>query len=985
MSYKEPVMESLLKIRVDIPCQVFCDCQLVGDASPDSLCKVYLRKGVYFLQFKAEGKTLLSREYIIAEDDYEYLLCVSLEKAYAFANREEIAQEIAALDVELENHGGQWTINKSDGTKTELPFEVSFYPEDDPIGYHDPNKESIDSCGLISAFKLEEGTNILNGHYCGHWGCFNKKGEVQIPFIYEEKVHFENSEVAVARLDGESLFINKWGEIAFDNPFDYVDDYHGIFCVVEVHDKYGVINQYGDFIIPPIYDDICIKGDPDFVLLIQKGEKFGVLRDVNDEIIAIQYDEILLLGNDSLRVFIVKKGNHFELLNKDGQTVFESNNEIRVIDSEYNYSSYPFFYVKEENKCGVIRFDGRVIVPLDFDEIKPYLTYECQLSKDSVSFAVKRGDSYGLYSQDGEIVVPVEYDNIEKLDYNSQSFVITKDGRKGLCHNGHLSIPPTFTSITKNDFNYSVVFVESDEGKKGMLRLEDGSAFIPVQFDDITSFETRGPKPNHWITRLYIVNENTHWGVYNNDGSCIFPVIYDSIEMPNPDTIIVSKDGELTLYNSGDGFQKGISIVSFESGWKEQLIVFRSKSAHVYDGSRYSITTPHYDYIIKAEHGLCYIVEINGKYGLINSNGKCLCEPEYDGIFVGSDYIIMGKDQKLIMTDYKWNKIPTPDYRFPGLVYAFDSRKDWGPVVEKDGKWGCLNNHYRTLASKDDVSSIHELIPCEYDYVSTDYEIIPSGGKETGEVTSFIKKKKHGVIQFDEYQIIDGHVSLSQSYLGNNPFYKYIFIDTETTGLPRDPYASPYELKNWPRIVQISWIITDAYGHVLLKDNYIIKPSGFSIPKQATKIHGIDNQRAALEGKPIEFVLNKLIEDCNGVNCLVGYNISFDEHVIDAELIRANLPLVFEEMETFCVMKSFGVFFNSGDGNGARWHYPSLEDLYLQFFNHFLSNAHNSASDIQATMEIFWKMRGKEIESSKHPEEIKENGDDDDVDADLPF
>lgn len=36
---------------------------------------------------------------------------------------------------------------------------------------------------------------------------------------------------------------------------------------------------------------------------------------------------------------------------------------------------------------------------------------------------------------------------------------------------------------------------------------------------------------------------------------------------------------------------------------------------------------------------------------------------------------------------------------------------------------------------------------------------------------------------------------------------KYLFIDTETTGLPKE-YDAPYtDIDNWPRLVQLAWIV----------------------------------------------------------------------------------------------------------------------------------------------------------------------------------
>lgn len=217
-----------------------------------------------------------------------------------------------------------------------------------------------------------------------------------------------------------------------------------------------------------------------------------------------------------------------------------------------------------------------------------------------------------------------------------------------------------------------------------------------------------------------------------------------------------------------------------------------------------------------------------------------------------------------------------------------------------------------------------------------------------------------------------------ERWLNPDEYVKFVFIDTETTGLPRDEYASPYAVDEWPRIVQMSWIIADSTKRVFLKRDYIIRPEGFIIPYKAVKIHGIDTNKAMREGYPIQQVLNTFIADCSGVDYVVGYNINFDERVVDAELIRAGLPLIMEDMSSICVMRHHGVFANFGDG--ARDHYPSLGDLYLDYFSRFMPNAHNSLADVQATMEIFWAMREKEIYNRAHPKPLRPE----DLD-DLPF
>ena len=46
----------------------------------------------------------------------------------------------------------------------------------------------------------------------------------------------------------------------------------------------------------------------------------------------------------------------------------------------------------------------------------------------------------------------------------------------------------------------------------------------------------------------------------------------------------------------------------------------------------------------------------------------------------------------------------------------------------------------------------------------------------------------------------------------------YLFFDTETTGLPKRWNAPVTDLENWPRLVQLAWIMYDDRGNMLEKD-----------------------------------------------------------------------------------------------------------------------------------------------------------------------
>ena len=78
----------------------------------------------------------------------------------------------------------------------------------------------------------------------------------------------------------------------------------------------------------------------------------------------------------------------------------------------------------------------------------------------------------------------------------------------------------------------------------------------------------------------------------------------------------------------------------------------------------------------------------------------------------------------------------------------------------------------------------------------------------------------------------------------------FIIFDTETTGLPSNYNAPVSDSDNWPRLIQLAWQIHDEHGVFIKAESHIIKPSGFTIPYQSEKIHGISTERAEKEGKP---------------------------------------------------------------------------------------------------------------------------------------
>jgi DNA polymerase-3 subunit epsilon len=183
----------------------------------------------------------------------------------------------------------------------------------------------------------------------------------------------------------------------------------------------------------------------------------------------------------------------------------------------------------------------------------------------------------------------------------------------------------------------------------------------------------------------------------------------------------------------------------------------------------------------------------------------------------------------------------------------------------------------------------------------------------------------------------------------------YLFFDTETTGVPSNYKAPVNDLKNWPRLVQIAWVLHDKDGRELAKECFIIKPNGFSIPVEVTKIHGITTEHAQRNGVDLLFVLNHLSSHIDSAQYLIAHNISYDQNIVGAEFLRSNMKNKITAKKLLCTMVSSVNHCAINGPYGYKW--PKLTELHYKLFNTSFNGAHDAMADITATIKCFWEMR----------------------------
>lgn len=187
----------------------------------------------------------------------------------------------------------------------------------------------------------------------------------------------------------------------------------------------------------------------------------------------------------------------------------------------------------------------------------------------------------------------------------------------------------------------------------------------------------------------------------------------------------------------------------------------------------------------------------------------------------------------------------------------------------------------------------------------------------------------------------------------------YLFFDTEATGVPRNYKAPSSDTLNWPRLVQLAWILSDENGNTIHTGNLIVRPDGFTIPSDAARIHGITTQRALDEGVPLEEAITAFMDDFAMASSVVGHNIGFDQKIVGAELIRLGQKDVMCSKKSYCTMLSTVNFCRIPNCYGYK--YPKLEELHRKLFGCAFDDAHNAMSDIEATAKCFWELRKRKL------------------------
>lgn len=172
---------------------------------------------------------------------------------------------------------------------------------------------------------------------------------------------------------------------------------------------------------------------------------------------------------------------------------------------------------------------------------------------------------------------------------------------------------------------------------------------------------------------------------------------------------------------------------------------------------------------------------------------------------------------------------------------------------------------------------------------------------------------------------------------------RYLVIDTETSGL--FDFKKPADHESQPRLAAVTMISVGADLTVEDERTLYIKPDGWEMKPDATRINGLTTEMLEDRGVPVAEALDIYALEIRRGSVVVAFNAQFDTKMLRGEMRRAGIDDLFEKTPNICVMRAL-----AGRVPGKKG-WPKLKDACAHF-RIDLKSAHTSVGDARAALEI---------------------------------
>ncbi len=446
---------------------------------------------------------------------------------------------------------------------------------------------------------------------------YNKVQPIQLKNISSDLI-FEKSVLKYEK-DGKYGLLNLEGKEITKAIYEQIDSlpYKEGELLVKQNEKYGVINIKGNVLVESQYDEIQVDEYytseksyryAGYIVLLKtsEGYRYGYLNYKGKEILKIEYNEIE-------RVKEIKDTDNIYLIGAKNGQYGVTKNEETVIKNEYQSIHYDgtnqVMVLEKSKKYGVANLEGKVIIPIQYDEIDITGNYLYAKNHQGVTVYNKNGTQANVNSNIAILNTSNENYKIRINNENGTKYgVIQKDGKQ--------LIEEKYNYI---EYLYDHYFIVSDEnGKLGIID-DKGNIRVEMNHDSLQKIQ------NTDLIQA-VLTENKTVEIYAKTMEKI-------CQMEN--AIVQVEDFYIKVSNE-------LETRYFDLEGKEQ------KNTEIYK-----------------DHTL-FVDKKNGKYGFVDKAGNIIVDYQYEKAYELNRYgfAAVKKDGKWGAINEKGQEVVAPIYEF---------------------------------------------------------------------------------------------------------------------------------------------------------------------------------------------------------------------------------------------------------------------------------------------------------------------------------
>ena len=390
--------------------------------------------------------------------------------------------------------------------------------------------------------------------------------------------------------------------------------------------------------------------------------KWGVINQDGEEVIIPSYQEMIVIPNKSKDVFICtynineQTGTYqtkaINSKNEEILTGYEQIEALENIDENDNvWYEEKILKIKQNGKYGLIDFNGKELLPAEYDEITV-------LDGIENSIIIKKDGKLGLVNDNGSIIAEAKYADIKNLGntYKNGYIIVDENGKHGV-------ISTTKKQILENKYDeIAQIYLEDsylvkEDGKQKLIDSK-GNTIIEDGFDEIksatsngiifvkdnlygeinisgeTTIEAKYQELREAKNGIYIAKQNDKYGIIDENEIEKISFDYTGIAYNEKANLYLAEDASYKTSIIDDKFNVKLTGILSEINEEQSYIRMRINNEYKY----YNLKCEEKSNTEILKDNTLFLSKKDGKYGYVDKKGNVVVDYIYDDATEQNEY-----------------------------------------------------------------------------------------------------------------------------------------------------------------------------------------------------------------------------------------------------------------------------------------------------------------------------------------------------------